>query len=71
MADEKTLNHITSPQIPRKTKRIDDQDIRTKPPDITKTLEKRVTPDIPNKYKEFEKLFQEELGAEALPKHQP
>jgi hypothetical protein len=28
-----------------------------KPPDITKTLEKRVTPDIPNEYKEFEKLF--------------
>jgi hypothetical protein len=69
MVDEKTLNHIASPQIPRKTKRIDDQDIRTKPPDITETLEKRVTPNIPDEYKEFEKLFQEELGAEALPKH--
>jgi hypothetical protein len=69
MADEKTLNYIASLQIPRKIKRIDDQDIRTKPPDITETLEKRVTPDIPDEYKEFKKLFQEELGAEALPKH--
>jgi hypothetical protein len=33
-------------------------------------LEKRATPDIPQEYEEFRKLFEEELGKEALPKHQ-
>jgi hypothetical protein len=33
-------------------------------------LEKRVTPSIPKEYKEFKKLFLEETGLEALPKHQ-
>jgi hypothetical protein len=37
---------------------------------MTKVLEKRATPAIPVAYKEFEKLFQEELGLDALPKHQ-
>jgi hypothetical protein len=34
-------------------------------------LEKHATPAIPVAYKEFKKLFQEELGLDALPKHQP
>jgi hypothetical protein len=36
---------------------------------MMKVLEKRVTPAIPVEYKEFEKLFQEELGLDALPKY--
>jgi transposase InsO family protein len=72
MADEKMINNIiTSHQTHLRKKMVNDQDIRQEPPDITETLEKRVTPDIPAEYREFEKLFQEELGAEALPKHQP
>jgi hypothetical protein len=35
-----------------------------------RVLEKRATSDIPQEYKEFRKLFKEELGKEALPKHQ-
>jgi hypothetical protein len=37
-------------------------------PDV-RVLEKRATPVIPQEYKEFAKLFEEELGLEALPKH--
>ena len=37
---------------------------------MSRVLEKRVTPDIPDQYIEFKKLFQEELGPAALPKHQ-
>jgi hypothetical protein len=33
-------------------------------------LEKRTTSSIPYEYNEFKKLFKEELGKEALPKHQ-
>jgi hypothetical protein len=33
-------------------------------------LEKRATSAIPSEYKEFSKLFEEELGLDALPKHQ-
>jgi hypothetical protein len=33
-------------------------------------LEKRITPGISYEYNEFKKLFKEELGKEALPKHQ-
>jgi hypothetical protein len=36
---------------------------------ILKVLEKRATPVIPLEYREFSKLFKEELGIEALPKH--
>jgi hypothetical protein len=34
-----------------------------------RVLEKRVTPRIPYKYNKFKKLFKEELGKKALPKH--
>jgi hypothetical protein len=34
-----------------------------------RVLEKRVTPGIPYEYNEFKKLFEEELGKEALPKY--
>jgi hypothetical protein len=37
-------------------------------PDV-RVLEKRATPGIPYEYNEFKKLFKEELGKEALPKH--
>jgi transposase InsO family protein len=70
LADEKTINQIASQPTPQRTKRVKIRDIRPDPHDITETTGKRVTPDIPAKYKEFEELFREELGAEALPKHQ-
>jgi hypothetical protein len=38
-------------------------------PDV-RVLEKRVTPDIPQEYEQFRRLFEEETGPEALPKHQ-
>jgi hypothetical protein len=34
-----------------------------------RVLEKRVTSGISHEYNEFKKLFEEELGKEALPKH--
>jgi hypothetical protein len=39
-------------------------------PDV-RVLEKCVTSSISYEYNEFKKLFEEELGKEALPKHQP
>jgi hypothetical protein len=34
-----------------------------------RVLEKRATSSIPYKYNKFKKLFKEELGKKALPKH--
>jgi hypothetical protein len=61
------INSLTSQKTRSQTQTVG-LDIQK---DITKVLEKRATPAIPVKYKEFEKLFQEELGLDALPKHQP
>jgi transposase InsO family protein len=68
LADEKTINNIAS-----KPTRI----YKRSPPCAegaipdTRVLEKRATPVIPREYEEFRKLFEEELGPAALPKHQP
>jgi transposase InsO family protein len=67
MVDEKMMsnNNITSKTRPlRKRLSLDSHE------DITKVLEKRATPAIPSEYREFSKLFEEELGIEALPEHQ-
>jgi transposase InsO family protein len=67
MVDEKMINSLTSQKTRSQTRTVG-LDIQE---DMTKVLEKRATPAIPVEYKEFEKLFQEELGLDALPKHQP
>jgi transposase InsO family protein len=61
MVDEKTLNNISSKtRVSQRRHSLDSSA-------ISKVLEKRATPAIPSEYKEFQKLFEEELGIEALP----
>jgi transposase InsO family protein len=71
MADEKTINNIASKQTHQRKRVVDSTMIRRKSLPDVRVLEKRATPVIPQEYKEFAKLFEEELGLEALPKHQP
>jgi len=70
MVDEKTIRRIASKPTRKRQKAVTSTDRRKSLPDV-RVLEKRVTPDIPQEYAEFRKLFEEELGKEALPKHQP
>jgi hypothetical protein len=67
MVDEKAINNIASHKTQSTTRLVDRAKRRNSLPTV---LEKRVTPSIPKEYKEFEKLFLEETGPEALPKHQ-
>jgi hypothetical protein len=69
IADKKTINNITSPQTRQRKRAVDSTNRRKSLPNV-RVLEKRATPDIPHEYREFQKLFKEELGPEALPKHQ-
>jgi transposase InsO family protein len=71
MADEKTINNIASKQTHQRKRVVDSTMIRRKSLPDVRVLEKRATPVIPREYKEFAKLFEEELGPDALPKHQP
>jgi hypothetical protein len=66
MVDEKTIARIASLLTRQKT--VTSTDRRKLLPDV-RVLEKRATPSIPYEYNEFKKLFKEELGKEALPKH--
>jgi hypothetical protein len=68
LADEKTINNIASKLIRRKYA-VTSTDRKKSVPNV-RVLEKRATPAIPREYEEFRKLFEEELGPEALPKHQ-
>jgi hypothetical protein len=74
LVDERKINLIardkrTSPKDGLKTRGSDSTD--TKPMDQkVRVLENSATPDIPGKYKEFIDLFQEAVGADALPEHQ-
>jgi hypothetical protein len=69
MVDKKTIRRITSkPTHPKGT--VTSTNRRKSIPNV-RVLEKRATPGIPHEYNEFKKLFEEELGKEALPKHQP
>jgi hypothetical protein len=68
LADEKTINNIASKLIRRKYA-VTSTDRKKSVPNV-RVLEKRATPAIPQEYEEFRKLFKEELGLEALPKHQ-
>jgi hypothetical protein len=68
MTDEKTINNIASK--PRSSQRRLNLDTQEGKYPMSKVLEKRATPAIPSEYREFKKLFKEELGIEALPKHQ-
>jgi transposase InsO family protein len=69
MVDEKTIRRIASkPTHPERM--VTSTNRRKSLPDV-RVLEKRATPGIPHEYNEFKKLFEEELGKEALPKHQP
>jgi hypothetical protein len=66
LADKKIINSITSKPT-RIYKRLPLCAERAIP--NTRVLEKRATPVIPQEYKEFQKLFKEELELAALPKH--
>jgi transposase InsO family protein len=68
LADEKTINNIASKPT-RKEYAVTSTNGKKSVPDV-RVLEKRATPVIPREYEEFRKLFEEELGPEALPKHQ-
>jgi hypothetical protein len=65
MADEMTLNNIASQQTHLRQQMVGS----TK--EVVRVKEITAPPDIPEKYREFTKLFQEEKGPEALPKHKP
>jgi transposase InsO family protein len=67
--DEKTINYIASHPVPLEKRTTSTDTVRTAGQQV-RVLEKKVTPVIPKEYKEFAELFQEELGIEALPKHQ-
>ena len=67
--DEKKYNYNLTSTKTHSTIRMVDLDNRGRHSDMSRVLEKRVPPDIPEQYKEFKKLFQEELGPAALPKH--
>jgi transposase InsO family protein len=69
MVDEKMINNITSQ--PTRTQRTVNLDIFDRNTDLLEEKETTAPPDIPERYKEFIQLFQEELGPAALPKHQP
>jgi transposase InsO family protein len=69
--DEKKYSYNLTSTKTHSTTRMVDLDNRGRHTDMSRVLEKRVPPDIPEQYKEFEKLFQEELGPAALPKHKP
>jgi transposase InsO family protein len=68
MVDEKTNRRIASK--PTHSERAVTSTYRRKSLPDVRVLEKRATPVIPQEYEEFRKLFEEELGKEALPKHQ-
>jgi transposase InsO family protein len=68
MVDEKTIRRIASK--PTHTNKVVTSTTRRKSLPDVRVLEKRATPGIPREYNEFKKLFEEELGKEALPKHQ-
>jgi transposase InsO family protein len=77
MVDErKTNNNLakgkrTSHKNGLKSRGFDSTDTGRAPPDHeVRVTEKRVTPDIPKEYKEFQHLFAEVVDGEALPKHQ-
>jgi hypothetical protein len=67
MVDEKTIQRIALK--PTHQERIVTSTNRRKLLPDVRVLEKRATSGIPHEYNEFKKLFEEELGKEALPKH--
>jgi hypothetical protein len=67
MVDEKTIRRIASK--PTHAKKVVTSTARRKLLPDVRVLEQRATPRIPREYNEFKKLFEEELGIEALPKH--
>jgi hypothetical protein len=67
MVDEKTIWWIALKLI-YANKVVTSTARRKLLPDV-RVLEKRVTSGIPREYNEFKKLFEEELGIEALPKY--
>jgi Ulp1 family protease len=67
LVDKKTINNIASKPT-RKEYAVTSTNRKKLVPNV-RVLEKRATPVIPQEYKEFQKLFKEELGLEALPKH--
>jgi hypothetical protein len=68
IVDKKTNQQIASK--PTHSEKAVTSTYRRKSLPNVRVLEKRTTPNIPQEYKEFRKLFKEELGKEALPKHQ-
>lgn len=67
MVDEKTINNMTSKKTQVASQPVDRAKQRNSLPTVQ---EQRATPNIPKEYRKFEKLFLEETGPEALPKHQ-
>jgi hypothetical protein len=77
MVDKRKINNIAKGKQPShkngfKKRRFDSTDTGKVPPDHeVRVLEKRVTPDIPKEYKDFEHLFAEVVDDQDLPKHKP
>jgi hypothetical protein len=67
MVDKKIIRRIAS-KLTHPKRTVTSTNRRKLVPNV-RVLEKRTTPKIPHEYNEFKKLFKEELGKEALPKH--
>jgi hypothetical protein len=68
MVDEMTTKGNVASKPTRQPMMVNSTNALEKPG--VRVLEKRVTPDIPQEYEQFRRLFEEETGPEALPKHQ-
>ena len=71
LADEKTINSIASSET-RLQRAVDRASPTAKVADKEPTVkEKSATPAIPDVYRQYARMFEEELTAKALPKHKP
>lgn len=70
LADEKEINNISSTKT-RQDRAVDRTDTTSPPGQQVTVKEKSATPAIPDVYKQYARMFEEELTAKALPKHKP
>jgi transposase InsO family protein len=69
LVDEKEINNISSTHETRQDRAVDRAD--QKSPSATIKETKSAPPAIPDVYRQYAWMFEEELSAKALPKHQP
>lgn len=70
LADEKEINNISSTKT-RQDRAVDRTITEVSTDHEVAVKEKRATPAIPDVYRQYARMFEEELTAKALPKHKP